>query len=129
MGHVTKTISKNIGEVFQSENIYFESYEDFMKYENTQGGIPSQISDRPNVYLTEAEIYKLLIILGHVALDKECDNITKKLEASLDYEIYIDCEDYDKMYFTTILNGDKIYLKDGLKDTTILFKEEDTNEF
>jgi len=119
MGSVTL---KHVNGVLDS--IHFESYEDFINYEN--GAVPTPASppeNKTNIYLTEDEIYTLRILLGHV-IDKECNSIAEKLELLDDYEL--DCDDYDMMYFTKSSDFGKIEILEDLeKEITIRFKEEE----
>ena len=121
MGSVTATASNGVNDVFQTQSLHFESYEDFVNYENAATAAqPSQPEN--NIYLTDDEIYTLRVLLGHV-VDKECNSIAEKLEL-LD-PIDLDCEDYDKMYFTSYNNGKVHTYVDGEKEITIRFKEEE----
>ena len=119
MGSVTATVRNGMNDVFQTQSLHFESYEDFIKYENaatvTQSSQPEN-----NIYLTADEIYMLRVLLGHVA-DKECFSVAEKLE-SLDPS-ELDVEDYDKLYIEVFIDEDKHVLKDSSKDLAIKFKK------
>lgn len=118
MGSVTATVSNAVNDVFQTQSIHFESYEDFVKYENAAAGQPAQPEN--NVHLTDSQIYKLRILLGHVLGDKDCAELNEQLDIMFDDEL--ECEDYDKLYFTVILDDLPVVLEDGEKDATIQFK-------
>ena len=125
MGSVTATVSNTMGEMYSSESLHFESYEDFLNYESIKSPVDfgcSKEENKNNIYLTEDEIYTLRILLGHT-IDKECNSIAEKLEL-LD-PTDLDCEDYDKMYFTSYNNGKVHTHVDGEKEITIRFKEEE----
>lgn len=124
MGSVTATVSNTMGEVISSESLHFESYEDFLNYESIKSHVDfgcSKEENKNNIYLTEDEVYTLRVLLGHVLGDKECYSIAKKLDA-LDPD-ELDCEDYDRMYFTFVENGERMVLEDGEKEATIQFKQ------
>ena len=125
MGSVTATVSNTIGEMYSSESLHFESYEDFLNYENIKSPVDfgcSKEENKNNIYLTDKQAYKLRIILGHVLRDKDCDHINKKLEDVFGGEIFV--EDYDKMYFSIIVDGERLPLDDAETETAIQFKEE-----
>lgn len=119
MGSVTVTNAVNN----MLNSLHFESYEDFINYEN--GTVPTPTSppeNKNNIYLTEDEIYTLRILLGHVA-DKECYRIQEKLEILDPSDL--DCEDYDKLFVEAYINNTKHILEDDSKEITIRFKEEE----
>ena len=125
MGSVTATVSNTMGEMYSSESLHFESYEDFLNYESIKSPVDfgsSKEENQNNIHLTEDEIYTLRVLLGHT-IDKECNSIAEKLEL-LD-PTDLDCEDYDKMYFTSYNNGEVRTYVDGEKEITIRFKEEE----
>ena len=126
MGYVTKTTTQGLGEISQSESLHFETYEDFVKYsfvldEKMEGqvGTCEPVSGH-FVALTDSQIYKLRILLGHVLGDKDCAELNEQLDCLYDNEL--ECEDYDKLYFTFIVNDLPVILEDGDKDATIQFK-------
>ena len=124
MGSVTATVSNTTGEMYSSESLHFESYEDFLNYESIKSPVDfgsSKEENKNNIYLTEDEIYTLRVILGHTLGDKDCNRIAEKLEALDPTELT--CDDYDKMYFTFIVDGEKMVLEDGEKEVTIQFKQ------
>lgn len=124
MGSVTATVSNMMGEVCSSESLHFESYEDFLNYESIKAPVDfgrSKEENKNNIYLTEDEIYTLRVLLGHTVGDKDCNSIAEKLDA-LD-PTQLDCEDYDRMYFTFVVDGERMVLEDGEKDATIQFKQ------
>ena len=101
MGSVTATVSNTMGEMYSSESLHFESYEDFLNYESIKSPVDfgcSKEENKNNIYLTEDEIYTLRILLGHVLGDKDCYRISEKLELLDPTELT--CDDYDRMYFT-----------------------------
>lgn len=120
MGSVTATVSNAINDIFQTQSIHFEAYEDFIKYEN-EATSPAQPEN--NVYLTDSQIYKLRILLGHVLGDKDCAELNEQLDCLYDNEL--ECEDYDKLFFTCVVNDDTVVLEDGDKEVTIQFKQEE----
>ena len=68
MGYVTATVSNTMGEMYSSESLHFESYEDFLNYENIKSPVDfgcSKEENKNNIYLTEDEIYTLRVLLGH----------------------------------------------------------------
>ena len=117
MGSVTATVSNAINDIFQTQSIHFESYEDFIKYENAATS-PAQPEN--NVHLTDQQIYKLRILLGHVLGDKDCADLNEQLDTMFDGEL--ECEDYNKLYFTFNIDDLPVVLEDGDKDATIQFK-------
>ena len=117
MGSVTATVSNAVNEIFQTQSLHFESYEDFVKYENAATS-PAQPEN--NVHLTDQQIYKLRILLGHVLGDKDCAELNEQLDYLYDNDL--ECEDYDKLYFTFIVNDLPVVLENGEKDATIQFK-------
>ena len=128
MGYVTKTISQNVGEAYQTETLHFETYEDFVKYsfvlddKMEEGQVGScEAKGGHFVALTDSQIYKLRILLGHVLGDKDCSDLNEQLDELYDSEL--ECEDYDKMFFTFIVNDLPVVLEDGEKEATIQFKE------
>ena len=128
MGSVTATVSNTIGEMYSSESLHFESYEDFLNYESIKSPVDFDSSQEENknniynnIYLTEDEVYTLRVLLGHTAGDKDCNSIAEKLEILDPTEL--NCVDYDKIYFTFVVDGEKMVLKDGEKDVTIRFKQ------
>ena len=126
MGSVTATVSNTVGEVFSSESLHFESYEDFLNYESIKSPVDfdsSKEENKNNIYLTDKQAYKLRIILGHVLGDKDCYEINKKLEDVFGGEIFV--EDYEKMYFSIIVDGERLPLDDAETETAIQFKEEE----
>lgn len=118
MGSVTATVSNAVNDVFQTQSIHFESYEDFVKYENAAAGQPAQPEN--NVHLTDQQIYKLRILLGHVLGDKDCAELNEQLDCLYDNEL--DCKDYNKLYFTCVVNDLPFVFEDGDKEVTIQFK-------
>ena len=126
MGYVTKTTTQGLGEISQSESLHFETYEDFVKYsfvldDKMEGQVgDGDQSDGHFVALTDSQIYKLRILLGHVLGDKDCDNLNEQLDCLYDNEL--ECEDYDKLYFTFMQGDERVVLKDGEKEATIQFK-------
>lgn len=116
MGSVTATVSNAVNDIFQTQSIHFESYEDFVKYENAATATQPQ----NNVHLTDQQIYKLRILLGHVLGDKDCADLNEQLDTMFDDEL--ECEDYNKLYFTFIVNDLPVVLEDGEKEATIQFK-------
>lgn len=122
--NVTRTECIPIGkDAFLSEGIHFESYEDFINYENRatiQAESQHTVENKNNLYLTADEIYMLRVLLGHVA-DKECSSVAEKLEALDPSEL--DVEDYDKLYIEVFIDEDKHVLKDSSKDLAIKFKK------
>lgn len=128
MGSVTATISNTMGEMYSSESLHFESYEDFLNYESIKSPVEFGCSQEENknniynnIYLTEDEIYTLRVLLGHTVGDKDCNRIAEKLDA-LDPD-ELNCEDYDRMYFTFVVDGKRMVLEDGEKDVSIQFKQ------
>lgn len=117
MGSVTATVSNAVNYVFQTQSIHFESYEDFVKYENAATS-PAQPEN--NVHLTDSQIYKLRILLGHVLGDKDCAELNEQLDCLYDNEL--ECEDYDKLFFTFMQGEERVVLEDGDKEATIQFK-------
>lgn len=117
MGSVTATVSNAINDISQTQSIHFESYEDFVKYENTATS-PAQPEN--NIYLTDQQIYKLRILLGHILGDKDCSELNEQLDIMFDEEL--ECEDYNKLYFTFNVDDIPVVLKDGEKEVTIQFK-------
>ena len=119
MGSVTATVSNAINDIFQTQSIHFEAYEDFIKYEN---GVTVTQPTQPenNVHLTDQQIYKLRILLGHVLGDKDCADLNEQLDTVFDDEL--ECEDYNKLYFTFNVDDVPVILEDGDKDATIQFK-------
>lgn len=130
MGSVTATVSNAVNDVFQTQSIHFESYEDFVKYENSATiHAESQHTageNKNNIYLTDQQIYKLRILLGHVLGDKDCADLNEQLDTMFDDEL--ECEDYDKMFFTFMQGDERVLLADGDKEATIQFKEEKQDE-
>lgn len=125
MGSVTATVSNTMGEMYSSESLHFESYEDFLNYESIKSPVDfgcSKEENQNNIHLTEDEIYTLRILLGHV-LDKECNSIAEKLELLDPTELT--CEDYDKLFVEVYVNNTKHVLEDDSKEITIRFKEEE----
>lgn len=125
MGSVTATVSNTMGEMYSSESLHFESYEDFLNYESIKSPVDfgcSKEENQNNIHLTEDEIYTLRILLGHV-LDKECNSIAEKLELLDPTELT--CEDYDKLFVEAYVNNTKHVLEDDSKEITIRFKEEE----
>lgn len=118
MGSVTATASNGVNDVFQTQSLHFESYEDFVKYENAANAAQSSQPEN-NIYLTDDEIYTLRVLLGHV-VDKECFSVAEKLEALDPSELYV--EDYDKLYIEVFIDENKHVLEDSSKDLTIKFK-------
>jgi hypothetical protein len=124
MGSVTATVTDSVNDVFQTRSIHFESYEDFINYENdatihtesqhTEG------ENKNNICLTDQQIYKLRILLGHVLGDKDCADLNEQLDTMFDDEL--ECEDYNKLYFTFNVDDVPVILEDGDKDATIQFK-------
>ena len=124
MGSVTATVSNTMGEITSSESLHFESYEDFLNYESIKSPVDfgcSKEENKNNIYLTEDEIYTLRVLMGHTVGDKQCNSIAKKLTA-LDPD-ELNCEDYDRMYFTFVVDGERMVLEDGEKDVSIQFKQ------
>ena len=134
MGYVIKTTTEcvPIGEdTYLTESIHFETYEDFVKYsfvlddkmEGQAGtcGSASKPVDGHFVALTDSQIYKLRILLGHVLGDKDCSDLNEQLDELYDSEL--ECEDYDKMFFTFMQGDERVVLEDGEKEATIQFKE------
>ena len=123
MGSVTATVSNTMGEMYSSESLHFESYEDFLNYEAIKSPVDfgcSKEENKNNIYLTEDEIYTLRVLLGHTVGDKDCNRLAEKLEL-LD-PTQLDCDDYDRMYFTFVENGETMLLENGEKEPTIRFK-------
>lgn len=124
MGSVTATVTDSVNDVFQTRSIHFESYEDFINYENSATiHAESQHTageNKNNVHLTDSQIYKLRILLGHVLGDKDCAELNEQLDYLCNSEL--ECEDYDKMFFTCVVNDDTVVLEDGDKEVTIQFK-------
>lgn len=132
MGYVTKTTTEYAGELSQSESLHFETYEDFVKYSfvldnkmEGQAGTCEPVSGH-FVALTDSQIYKLRILLGHVLGDKDCAELNEQLDCLYDSEL--ECEDYDKLYFTFMQGDERVVLEDGDKEATIQFKEGKQNE-
>ena len=126
MGSVTATVSNTMGEITSSESLHFESYEDFLNYESIKSPVDfgcSKEENKNNIYLTDKQAYKLRIILGHVLRDKDCAHINEKLEDVFGGEIFV--EDYDKMYFSIIVDGERFEVDDAETETAIQFKEEE----
>lgn len=127
MGYIIKTTTECAGEISQSESLHFETYEDFVKYsfvlddkmEGQVGDCCTQ-SGGHFVALTDSQIYKLRILLGHVLGDKDCAELNEQLDCLYDNEL--ECEDYDKMFFTCFVNDDTFVLENGDKEVTIQFK-------
>ena len=129
-GYVIKTTTQGLGEISQSESLHFETYEDFVKYSfvlddkmEGQVGACESVSKPVGghfVALTDSQIYKLRILLGHVLGDKDCDNLNEQLDCLYDNEL--ECEDYDKLYFTFMQGDERVVLEDGEKEATIQFK-------
>ena len=117
MGSVTSTVSNAVNDVFQTQSIHFESYEDFVKYENAATS-PAQPEN--NVHPTDSQIYKLRILLGHVLGDKDCAELNEQLDYLCNSELF--CEDYDEMFFTCVVNDATFVLENGDKEVTIQFK-------
>lgn len=124
MGYVTKTTTEYAGELSQSEILHFETYEDFVKYEESKNQFVESSDD---IYprLTEEQAYKLRILLGHVLGDKDCSELNEQLDCLYDNEL--ECEDYDKMFFTFMQGDERVVLEDGEKEATIQFKQEKQN--
>lgn len=130
MGYVTKTTTEYVGELSQSETLHFETYEDFVKYsfvlddkmEGQAGGCESVSKPVSGhfVALTDSQIYKIRILPGHVLGDKDCADLNEQLDTMFDDEL--ECEDYNKLYFTFNVDDVPVILKDGDKDATIQFK-------
>lgn len=128
MGYVIKSTTQNVGEAYQTETLHFETYEDFVKYsfvlddkmEESQVG-DCEAEGGHFVALTDSQIYKLRILLGHVLGDKDCAELNEQLDYLYDNEL--ECEDYDKMFFTFIQGDERVVLEDGEKEATIQFKE------
>lgn len=130
MGYVTKTITQGLGEISQSESLHFETYEDFVKYSFVlDDKMESQLGDCESVSkpvsghfvaLTDSQIYKLRILLGHVLGDKDCAELNEQLDCLYDNEL--ECEDYDKMFFTFVQGDQRVVLEGGDKEVTIQFK-------
>lgn len=132
MGYVTKTTTQFVGELSQSESLHFETYEDFVKYRfvlddkmERQAGTCEPTSGH-FVALTDSQIYKLRILLGHILGDKDCNELHGRLDCLYDNEL--DCEDYDKMFITCVVNDDTVVLEGGDKEVTIQFKQEKQDE-
>ena len=126
MGSVTATVSNTMGEMYSSESLHFESYEDFLNYESIKSPVDfgcCKEENQNNIHLTEDEIYTLRVLLGHTLGDKDCYSITEKLELLDPTELT--CDDYDKMYFTFIQDGERVVLENGEKEVTIQFKQEE----
>lgn len=126
MGYVTKTTTECVGEACQSESLHFETYEDFVKYSfvlddkmESQAGNCESVSGH-FVALTDSQIYKLRILLGHVLGDKDCAELNEQLDYLCNSELF--CEDYDKMFFTFVQGDERVVLEDGDKEATIQFK-------
>lgn len=133
MGYVIKTTTECVGEACQSETLHFETYEDFVKYSFVlDDKMESQVGDCCTqsgghfVALTDSQIYKIRILLGHVLGDKDCADLNEQLDCLYDNEL--ECEDYDKLYFTFIVNDLPVVFEDGDKEVTIQFKQEKQNE-
>jgi hypothetical protein len=112
--------------VTQQESIHFETYEDFVKYSfvlddkmEGQAGDCEPASGH-FVALTDSQIYKLRIMLGHVLGDKDCAELNEQLDCLYDNDI--ECEDYDKMFFTFMQGDERVVLEDGEEEATIQFK-------
>ena len=124
MGSVTATVSNTMGEITSSESLHFESYEDFLNYESIKSTVDfgcSKEENKNNIYLTDKQAYKLRIILGHVLRDKDCAHINEQLDDVFGGEIFV--EDYDKMYFTVVVDDEKMVIEDVEKEVTIQFKQ------
>ena len=127
MGYIVKTTTQYAGELSQSESLHFETYEDFVKYsfvlddkmEGQVGDCCTQ-SGGHFVALTDSQIYKLRILLGHVLGDKDCAELNEQLDYLYDSEL--ECEDYDKLFFTFMQGDERVVLEDGDKEATIQFK-------
>lgn len=124
MGSVTTAISNAVNDVFQTQSLHFESYEDFVNYENGATiHAESQHTageNKNNIYLTDSQIYKLRILLGHVLGDKDCAELNEQLDYLCNSELL--CEDYDKMFFTCVVNDNTFVLENDDKEATIQFK-------
>lgn len=124
MGSVTATVTDSVNDVFQTRSIHFESYEDFINYENSATIQPESrhtaAENKNNICLTDDQIYKIRILLGHVLGDKDCDNLNEQLDCLYDNEL--ECEDYDKLFFTFMQGDERVVLEDGDKEATIQFK-------
>lgn len=126
MGYVTKTATQSLGEISQSESLHFETYEDFVKYSFVlDDKMEGQVGDCEPVgghfvALTDAQIYKLRILLGHVLGDKDCAELNEQLDYLYDSEL--ECEDYDKLFFTFMQRDERVVLEGGDKEATIQFK-------
>lgn len=117
-----KTVTQYHNNVLShTENLYFESYEDFLNYHAIPEPVDFGCSQENNIYLTEDEIYTLRVLLGHTVGDKDCNRLAEKLEL-LD-PTQLDCDDYDKLYFTFIENSETMLLENGEKEPTIRFKQ------
>ena len=121
MGYVMKTTTECVGEAYQSESLHFETYEDFVKYSSV---LDDKVEGH-SVTLTDQQIYKLRIILGHVLGDKDCYELNEQLDFLCGSEL--DCEDYDKLFFTFKRGDERVVLEDGEKEATIQFKQEKQN--
>ena len=124
MGYVTQTITSSINDAYTSESLHFEDYEDFVTYHEPPTPVDfgcSKEENQNNIYLTEDEIYTLRVLLGHTVGDKDCNRLAEKLEL-LD-PTQLDCDDYDKLYFTFIENSETMLLENGEKEPTIRFKQ------
>lgn len=127
MGYIVKTTTQYAGELSQSESLHFETYEDFVKYsfvldDKTEGQV-GECNTQSNghfVALTDSQIYKLRILLGHVLGDKDCAGLNEQLDYLYDNEL--ECEDYDKLFFTFVQGDERVVLADGDKEATIQFK-------
>lgn len=130
MGYVIKTTTEYAGELSKSETLHFETYEDFVKYsfvlddkmeEKVCTCSPTcEPTSSPFVALTDSQIYKLRILLGHVLGDKDCADLNEQLDYLCNSELY--CEDYDEMFFTCVVNDATFVLENGDKEVTIQFK-------
>lgn len=127
MGSVTATVTNSINEMYVTESLHFETYEDFVKYsfvlddkmEESQVG-SCEAECEHFVALTDSQIYKLRILLGHVLGDKDCSDLNEQLDCLYDNEL--ECEDYDKLFFTFMQGDERVVLADGDKEATIQFK-------
>lgn len=127
---ITKTTTQGLGELSQSESLHFESYEDFVKYsfvlddkmeEQVDTYSPTcELASGHLVALTDSQIYKLRILLGHVLGDKDCAELNEQIDCL--YDNVLECEDYDNLFFTFIVNDLPVVLEDGDKEATIQFK-------
>ena len=124
MGSVTATVSNAVNDVFQTQSLHFESYEDFVHYENVATiqaeSQHAAVENKNNIYLTDQQIYKLRILLGHVLGDKDCAELNEQLDYLCNSELF--CEDYDEMFFTCVVNDATFVLENGDKEVTIQFK-------